>query len=127
MIQCFYCGKEIEPQLTISAIRETSKATTSFCECPACPYRAQPMQEHAEAHTNWGGHAARVVIAEKVGEILGDGEFYKKGAFGFIRENGAVVAILTFEGREPEVKPLCDGFGTLDVEVSIEQDEEEQG
>jgi len=127
MINCFYCGGETEPQLSISAIRETGKTTTSFYTCPACPDRAHPMQEHTEPHADWGGHAERVAIAEKVGSELGDGEFYKKGAFGFIRENGAVVALLIFEGREPEVKPVCDGFGTLDMEVSIEQDEEEQG
>jgi hypothetical protein len=123
MRDCHACGSELDVACVIRTFHENAEVANTFYACDACDVDVSSVDVSTKEHQNWGDDGERLKLATVVGDKLGDGEFYKKGAFGFVREQGKIVAIMTFEGKEPEVNPTCDGFGRLDMEVTIEQEE----
>lgn len=117
------CGEVLtKPTIVVSihSIRETTIHSTFECACGAEPPSYQ--QDTFAKKGEWEGVTEQLHEAIQVGQKIGkDGDYYKPGAFGFSWHDGEVLAIIVaVEGQEPEVEPICDGFGNLAVEVVIE-------
>ena len=125
---CRKCDETLSAIFTIRTYHECAEVDTIFCACSACndEEATGSVVVVTKEHKSWGDAAGKVCLATEVGNVLGDGAYYKRGSFGFVREQGKVMVILHFEGREPEVEPIHEGFGRLEMEVLVEQEEEEE-
>lgn len=124
-MKCPQCGSDLRSFEL--AIHDESQITTHVgFACSQCDADVAPYISSSTAGTNpWEGVADKVAEAEVIGKKIGkDGDYYKPGAFGFSWYNNVVQAIIFFNGKEPDVTPICDGFGSLEWRVTLETEEE---
>jgi len=95
--------------------------------CEPCDIE-DPMRAVSVPKTSsWDGVAHFVELAKDIGKKIGTpGDYYKPGSFGFSWLDNEVRAILVFLRGEPEVREEWDGFGRLESETTIEQEEEKE-
>ena len=123
---CVNCGQAPKFAFSITVYREGMKMEHKAYTC-GCPEDDDMEVADTPQDPPWSEVAEELSLAEEVGRKIGkDGDYYKPKAFGFSWHDGKVQAILRFVGKEPEVDPIEDGFGTLDMEVTLEEGEEEK-
>lgn len=125
--KCCKCGKVMALQFHLVVHLENETFTHKGHECVECDMVDPVRACSSPKVTPWDGVAHFVEIAKDVGKKIGKaGDYYKPAHFGFSWWDDEVRAILTFLTGEPEVTPEWDGFGLVESEVTIEQEEGEE-
>ena len=113
-------------QLHLVVHLENETATHKGYGCEPCGIEDPASTQMVSKVSSWDGVAHFVELAKDVGKKIGKpGDYYKPGHFGFSWLDDEVRAILVFLRGEPEVTEEVDGFGRLESEMTIEQEEEE--
>ena len=106
MYKCSLCETETDDvAFSVSIHTEDTRVDHIAYNCKCGEEQGQVDMKTAQQTGPWGGMVDKVAEAQRVGaQLVEEGSYYKPGAFGFSWYGGEVQAIITFTGKEPEVK-----------------------
>ena len=120
--KCDQCGEPLHIQFELIVHSEKQEVSHIGHICSGCKREFPSDLGARQKSSPWKGVIKQLQRAQEVGSKIGkDGDYYKKGHFGFSFYDGQVQSILLMEGYEPEVEPIVAGFGLLQAEVVIDE------
>lgn len=120
---CHKCGNVLSVQSIVHVHLADKEDVHTAYICRSCDVETAPVTVTTRKKADpWEGVKDKRAMAREIAKRINkEGDYYKKGAFGFSYYQGDICAILEFEGEEPEVTPILDGFGPLDSEMVIDE------